>query len=256
MKTNKIVLFIVVGVIAAGFAATFMTSNSKSQNKPAQSKQDEEIPIVDIYAPEPDNPATKELQKSRGRKYDTGTPLEDFLEPESDLLDLPSAHVSPEPSLPIDQSELVAIGTITDSKAFLSNDRTDVYSEFTIQIEEVLLNRSPLTLISGSKITGERQGGRIRFSSGNILLRGISGRGFPTKQGKYILFLKWNEGGQDFLITTGYKIQRGAIEPLDGNEKDLNLPIYKNFDSLKNMDAKTLIRRVRSAILSSKETVK
>lgn len=217
MKTNKIVLFIVIAVVAVGFAATFMTSNSKSQNKPAQSKQDEEIPIVDIYAPEPDEPHSKELQQNRSKKYDNAMALlEDVFEPDANLTQLPTTHAPAENALPVEQSQLVMIGTVTNSKAFLSTDKTNVYSEFTLRLERALKNSSPMELVFGSEIITEREGGRVRFSSGNILRRDTFERGFPQKGSRYLLFLKWSETGKDFLILTGYKLQSGSITPLDG----------------------------------------
>lgn len=231
-----------------------MTSRSQSQNKSAQTKSGDEIPIVDIYAPEPDDPATKELQRNRGKKYDTGVPLEDFLEPYSDLLDLPLSHASVEPALPIGQSDMVAVGTITGSKAFLSSDRTNVYSEFTFKIEETLRNSSPVTLDANSIITTERVGGKVRFPSGNILLRGISGRNLPEKGHRYVLFLKWNESGKDFVILTGYKLQNGVVTPLDG-EKSPN-SIYRNYAQYAGKRDSELIKAIKNALKDSSQEVK
>jgi hypothetical protein len=249
MKINRIVFIVLAAVIAAGFVATFMTPSTQTQNKAGQTKTEEEIPIVDIYAPEPDDPATKEFQRNRGKKYDTGVPLEDDFEPDLNLTEIPSAHAAAEPALPAAQSDLVAIGTVTDSKAFLSNDRTNVYSEFTLRIEKTLKNISPLTLAAGSEITTERAGGRVRFSSGNILRRDILGRGFPQKQTRYLLFLKWSEPGKDFLILTGYKLQNGRANPLDG--RGASDTIYKNYASYENKRENEFIKSVKDALKAS-----
>jgi hypothetical protein len=45
---------------------------------------------------------------------------------------------SPEQALPTHISNAVVIGEVTDAKAYLSEDRTSVYSEFTIRVGEVL----------------------------------------------------------------------------------------------------------------------
>src|SRR5687767_79953 len=41
------------------------------------------------------------------------------------------------PALPISQSAAVIVGEITDGKAELSEDETNIYSEFTVQIAQV-----------------------------------------------------------------------------------------------------------------------
>src|SRR5213075_2263983 len=65
--------------------------------------------------------------------------------------------------LPATESNIVVVGQVVDTKAYLSPDKTGVYSEFTVQIEELLKNDSRSTLYSGATLVAERPGGRVRL---------------------------------------------------------------------------------------------
>ena len=73
------------------------------------------------------------------------------------------------PALPLAESTAVIGGQIRDAKAYLSNDKTGVYSVFTIQIDQVLKNSAQLSVLAGTSIEVERDGGRVRFPNGRTL---------------------------------------------------------------------------------------
>jgi len=245
---KRIIFAILIGIITAGFVVIFLTPNSRSQNK---SPTIEEIPIVDLYVPEPDDPLQKEVQKNRAAKYDTGTPIANAPDPEDEYLELPLSHAPVEPALPITKSDLIVIGKVSEARAFLSNDRSNVYCEFSVRIERLLKNTGSAKLNTNSEIIAERVGGRVRFSSGKIQLRGRYGRELPAKDNRYLLFLQWSESGKDFVIITGYRIQNENVIPLDANTKDSNLPVFKNYDSLRNANLENVVGQVKSTLSSS-----
>lgn len=74
--------------------------------------------------------------------------------------------------LPFKESDIVITGRVLTANAFLSNDRTNVYSEFSVQIQEVLSNCTNRSL--GTTLDVNREGGSIRFPSGQILYRTTS----------------------------------------------------------------------------------
>ena len=247
MKRITTVLRIMAIVVIT--TATLITVNTQSQtrNLPQQYKLDPDIPIVDINSPAFRKGEDREIRKSRGEKYNTGQPLEDTFGPESDLLELPLSHAPIKPGFPISQSDAILIGSVTDAQAFLTPDKSYVYSEFTVQIKEVLKNFSPAPIAPHVDTTVERAGGIVRFTSGNKLQRGNSGEGLPVKQNRYLLFLKWSEPGKDFLILTGYKLD-GKVTPLDGLGNDNDFNIFKNYKAYKNNDESVFLKAVKTAI--------
>ncbi len=120
------------------------------------------------------------------------------------------------PALPVDWSDAIAVGVITGSRAFLSNDKHAVYSEFYLQVEQVLKDGTQ-SINPGAVITTTRFGGIIRFPSGTIYAYRVSKQGWPVTGSRYVLFLRKNQSG-DFDIVTGYELRDGVAEPLDGTQ--------------------------------------
>src|SRR6185295_9911978 len=119
------------------------------------------------------------------------------------------------PALPLTESSAVIVGQITDAKAYLSNDKTGVYSAFTVQINEVLKNSSSVPLSSASSIDVERDGGRVRFPGGRILIYTINSQDMPVVGLRYVFFLINPHGQSDFQILTAYELREGKVYPLD-----------------------------------------
>lgn len=118
--------------------------------------------------------------------------------------------------LPAAESDVVVEGIVTDSKAFLSEDATGVYSEFVIRITEVVKADPTMNLRNGSTIIGERFGGRVRYPSGKIVRYKIVGRGSPMKGQNYLFFLKRTNAG-NFVIMTAYGFRKDKVFALDGS---------------------------------------
>ena len=117
------------------------------------------------------------------------------------------------PAFPIDQAAAVVIGTITDAKAYLSNDKTGVYSVFTVLIDEVL--KSPGSLAVGSLVEAEREGGRVKFPSGRVHLYIVSEQDMPRVGDRYMLFLTKTNSESVFEILTGYELREASVYALD-----------------------------------------
>lgn len=131
------------------------------------------------------------------------------------------------PGLPISSTAIV-IGTIKGGKAFVSEDHTFVYSDYQVEIGEVI-KPDPARLIPlGGKIVAWVSGGSILFPSGHLRHFVISGRGFPESGTQYVLFLRRTDPAlRDYAIATAYALKNGVVLPLDDNEES------KAFDGIK-----------------------
>lgn len=220
------------------------------QNKPVSEQEmtEAEPPLVDFAAPEPSDADARARHKAKGKRYDKGRP-EKVEELPDDITPLPLiVHWwSGLPALPAAQSDAVVLGEITDAQAQLSSDKTGVYSEFTIHIDELLKNDSQSSLAAGNTVIAERPGGRVKFRSGKVQQYSIDKQGMPRAGGRYVFFLKSNGEGQDFSIITGYELRNGLAYPLDGarsGNRGTGLP----FDAYKGSDEITFLNAVRDAI--------
>lgn len=105
---------------------------------------------------------------------------------------------------------------MANSKAFLSEDKTGVYSEFTIVVSSVFKVGAGLSVDLGDMIVAERFGGKVRYPTGQIVLHRVDGQGHPIPGKKYVFFLtKANE--DNFKLLTAYEILADKVYALDGS---------------------------------------
>lgn len=252
MLKNKITLFSVLMVAVAISAAIFFVAfkgeaQSQQNNKKMAVKvlrdgnstdtqlskkeiDDAATPIVD-YEESSANPLTENRIAKNGRydggnlvKADIGTKaVEVFIHAHYDWDDLPFGY-----------SDLVVEGKVTDSAAFLSNDKTTVYSEFTIRVTDIIKNSDGITVNKNDSIITERRGGRVRYPSGKVIRYTLVGQGSPMVGKKYLFFLE-NAQKDNYRILTAYELQGNKVFALDGShltrrERDGTLPFDKHND--------------------------
>lgn len=119
------------------------------------------------------------------------------------------------PALPVELSDAVIKGTVTEAQAQLSPEKTAVYSEYTVTIDAVLANRSNVSLVPGATVILIREGGRVQFASGHIQVYRMAGQGFPKVNHQYVLFAKQDADTKDLLLLTGYQLKNRKTIPLD-----------------------------------------
>jgi hypothetical protein len=245
---SKSLLFLIVLFSAVGLTASW-TFRSEGQGKVGQESEEsireklkKRFPIVDSSEPEPSDPQERTKRKKRSKKYNAQLPhVGPGLVQSAQGYDWP-ADFKP---IPVSKSVVVIVGTISDAKAHLSEDKNSVYSEFTVTINEVLKNGTVSNLAAGDSITLERKGGRVRYPSGHISWFYVSGQGLPLPNAQYVLFLKTTDEERLFDILTGYQILDGRIEPLDYS------PGVVHFERYSGSDAMAFLNEIRSSLASS-----
>ena len=135
--------------------------------------------------------------------------------------------------LPTRQSKVVVLCTVLEANAFLSGDKTNIYSEFLIQAEEVLLGD---TIVAGQSFVVEREGGLLRLASGKLFRREIRHQDLPAVGSRYVLFLDAPVGSHDLHILTGYEIKGGRVTALDGEPGETKLFRFRAFDGYAEQD--------------------
>lgn len=201
-------------------------------------------PIVDYDATEqitvPVKPTDRTLRQIRSSRYNGRAP-QPFgeLPPDMKGFGIHSDLTTLLPALPIKQSDAIVLGEVIDAKAYLSGDKTGVYSEFTIRIDDVLKNFASSPITFGGQITSEREGGVVRFSSGRLFQYAIYNQGLPRNGRRYVFFLKNNDQGQLFSILTAYSLRKGRVFPLD---------IPEQFAAYEDADETVFIKEIREAI--------
>jgi hypothetical protein len=234
MKSREsLILSVIVILVATAHAVTstgiqgYSTQARQKVTGTPRDTHDNPGPVVDYEANLKSsalkNAKVDTLRQIRSPRYNNRAPepLREFASVEFALHTDWEIGLSP---LPVAQSDVVILAKVVDAKAYLSDDRKGVYSEFTIRLEKVFKNTSsPLKEF----IVAEREGGIVRFSSGRLLPYRIFRQRLPRPHRKYVFFLKQNSQGEDYHIITGYEIRNGRTSPLDEAEK---FAVFNGFD--------------------------
>jgi len=151
-------------------------------------------------------------------------------------------------------SSTIIVGKVTDAHAYLSNDQSDIYSEFTLCIDQVLKNGGDSAVRPGDSISVERKGGRLRFPSGKVVASITNHQQLPRVGRRYVLFLThaFPMGGEipDFYILTGYELTNSHVYPLDTVAPTHPFNIYKG------VDESVFLSELRDAIASTTSLVR
>lgn len=122
--------------------------------------------------------------------------------------------------------------------AFLSNDKSGVYTELSVKVEGVLKSNNDL-VTKGSTIDINRLGGVVRYHTGEESFFLIVGQNMPIVGKRYLFFLKAIKDSQDFEIITGYELGPSGVKALDSPGQ---------FAQYNGSDEATFLNSVRSAI--------
>ena len=201
------------------------------EQKPRASRQPKQFdesrfPIAEYAAADPTDAHERAKRQAKGKKYDKSK-WRVYPNSVSDGMVRVDSVDLKLPAFPFAQSSAVVVGQVTDARAYLSNDKSGVYSLFQIQVNEVLKNSTKTPIDKGTTIDVERDGGRVRFPNGRLHLYTIDKLDMPKTGLRYVLFL--NEQESDFTILTGYELRNGKVHPLDELP---NLLTYENSDEL------------------------
>jgi hypothetical protein len=209
-------------------------SQEQQANKKKERVEEFQGPIVDYAQTQAVDPVGLAKRRIRGAKHDKSQ-WNVSPEDSADTTVLVDAVDPNLPAFPVTKSTAVILGDITDAKAYLSNDRKGVYTEFTVRVEEIFKDGPQTLLTTDGTLEISRQGGRVRFPSGREHLYKVSEETMPRVGGRYVFFLTGNHD-QGFSILTAYELQAGKIIPLD------NLP---GAQVHKNADQTTLLNHLR-----------
>lgn len=177
----------------------------KQEKTPKKNVENEEVPVVKFETEAPDK--QKQMSSAHDKSISEMPEITDITESESWIERLPA--------LPMEKSDAVIVGTVAKAEAHLSTEQTGVYSEYTIVVDEVLSDKTDLSLVSGSRLTAVREGGGVQFASGHTQIYRMSGQGFLKPNRKYVLFVKRTEETHSLLLLTGYQLRRDRVIPVD-----------------------------------------
>lgn len=213
----------------------------------AKQVDDAAAPVVDLNNVREDDRIDKKARKLKNARHDNSGSDKTHPYPNvSEVLGEPE-WPSGYSDLPIDKSDVIVEAVVADSRAFLSDDKTGIYSEFTIVVSKPLTLRTGSTINVGDRIVAERAGGKVRYPSGQVIRWRIARQGVPIIGKKYLFFLAKAE--QDsYKLLTAYEIDGSKIFALDGSRTELGRQGGSIFDKHNNKDLSTFMEEVEKAV--------
>lgn len=221
--TYKLAYMLLALVMVIGTALAFTatkrvstpTASAQQQDQAKWKAREEEkkkqFPIADFNEAEPTDPLKRAQQKQKQKRKNGLRLVMQNPEPDSGGgLFLPHNQFD-FPGLPVEQSAVIVIGDVLQAEAHLSEDKTGVFSEFTIRLIDVLKADSSLP---GSEMIVERLGGYVRYPDGRKLLYRVGTGGMPRIGARYLFFLKPTPE-LDYSILTAYEFGDKGVIALD-----------------------------------------
>lgn len=214
-RKNRLLFLTIVLVIAAG--SIFGAWYPQKDKDRTQGSDLTRFPIVDFSASLPSDPDERAKRQANSKKYNGKYAPK--IDESTDQIFYVSDWDAQLPALPVAKSIAIVIAEIDQARAFLSEDQTDVYSEFRVKVDEVLKNDNQNPISMGKTVVVERKGGRVRLPSGKIAVSLVTHQEMPRLSGRYVLFLTHNfpSGGQieGYYLLTGYELRGGHVFALD-----------------------------------------
>lgn len=244
-------------------AQSNMPSTIQQDNKPINNQLDnKDVPVANYDEPLSSDPQEKarrqKVNKSQNAKFSDPPPpnAKNFmLTPASESsYGIPPTHVTTEPALPVKQSAAIIIGNVTSAKAYLSEDKINIYSEFEVANPVVLKNTTSETLGNGKSFFINRFGGGLKFPTGKIIYIYSTYRPMPKVGGKFLFFLDYSsEGG--FTINTGYELTKTGVIPLDGLLDKVIVRHLAGMQSFRGISEADLLAQVKEAIQTNSDVM-
>ncbi|PYS24465.1 MAG: hypothetical protein DMF72_05195 [Acidobacteria bacterium] len=225
IKKNRI--FIITVISTALFIGSLVALAGRSkdnQQNPrkvddallAKQIDDEATPVVDLQNPDTSDRVDKNSRRIKNARHDNDGDDKTHPIPNAGGFVAEPEWRSGYSDIPVRTSDLIVEAVVSQSHAFLSNDKTGIYSEFTLLVSKPAKLTTGLGVNLNDRIVGERFGGKIKYPSGQIARFRNARQGTPIIGKRYLFFLAKLD--QDtYNILTAYEIQGDTVSPLDGS---------------------------------------
>lgn len=124
---------------------------------------------------------------------------------------------------PLPSSAVAVItGTVVRGQSHVSADRTLVYSDYAVRLDQIWKPDNNAKLSSGGQVVVWRAGGSVQFPSGHLTHYIIMGLGFPKIGSQYVFFLgRPDSNVSEYEVLSAYEIKGTNVYPLDAYAPEL-----------------------------------
>lgn len=155
----------------------------------------------------------RQLREARNRFFSHGIPSAPALD-EVSRLSPPLVHTSVNfprmPALPSADADSIVVGKVTRIQPYLSEDRRALYTEFSVDVEQVAKSTSKRAVV-GEQLTITRPGGVARMPTGLVARHVTHGYEPLTKGQTYLLFLVFDASMDAFGTIKVWAANSGIV---------------------------------------------
>jgi hypothetical protein len=129
------------------------------------------------------------------------------------------------PFLPTVYTPVIVLGTVVSAQPYLTEDRSSIYTEYSVRVEEFLKKDGLPLQKAGELLVVDRPGGKLRLKSGKVIRYSWSGSNIarPLKPGeRCVLFLERIHDGFDIRLGPAFLLREGKAYYLwesEGHDK-------------------------------------
>ena len=245
-RLTYVLLILVLGTLGFSVARhRNLTNTTIAAQQDQEQKQLERIKKVNERFPTAEYnhlDSTDPQKNAKKKRYNDGHLVKATVNPETVETEFfPEPHIN-FPALPLAESDIVVVGTIGGGQAHLSENKRNVFSEFTLIVEEVFKSKSS-GVSQGSVLTIDRIGGHVKYPNGQKVLYRIAGLNMPQIGSRYLFFLTSKHNKDDLSILTGYELTQTGAVPLDEGLPEVT--------SLTGTSEKDILQTVRDLVAKS-----
>lgn len=120
--------------------------------------------------------------------------------------------------LPASFADTILVGRITGIQTFESNDQRALYTEYTVQVEQVSSQQGQ-NAAPGASIVIEQTGGMLSLPNGKVLTHESKGLGTAFQSGgRYAFFLTYVAKAQCYKLTKAWSLSNGQATAMSADD--------------------------------------
>lgn len=222
------------------FSAGVHPVNQRDDKAERYEQAKRHFPTVDYDEPNLADTAENRAQQEKRKRFNNlGNWVSKFTQPYI-RENVSSAAYLDFPALPVANSDIILIGVVGETRAHLSENKRNVFSELSVAVDTVLKTSSQ-QVRQGSVVSVNRMGGFVRYPSGQAVLYRRAGMHIPKIGGRYLFFLN-SLNKHDYGILTAYELTETGVVALD---------MSSQFFALESKSETEVLNELRSLLLNS-----
>jgi len=246
MKYTKMILASATLLLILGLLGVLsLDVDSQTDDRHSRKSEDSNFPTVSFAdrSMASEDSVSPELRRRRNDKFTGSGWVRSTVSEDTKFVFLNNHWQQGLSALPVDKSDVVVVATVNTAGAFLSGDRTGVYSEFQADVVEIYKNDLQSSLRTSDSVSLHCAGGKVHYPDGPSVTYVVRGQDMPRVGGTYVFFLVSDIERSSYYILTAYEIRGEKIATLDGLRGDEKAGwVFQKLNGTSRIDFDRLLR--------------